>query len=168
MYQQNNQLGDIALRIDDLRRVIERQASLTLNFYDAFKQRWISYTGQIESLKELLGKISAPQSDADALAKLEKLNAQFNTAIENYGHLAPTTPNADSKPLSVQSGAIFSSRKELEGKLVGLASDEAKNSGWWSDRCTTLSYYLYFTGWLLAVVGKALNVRGMELPSPGS
>jgi hypothetical protein len=57
---------------------------------------------------------------------------------------------------------------ELEGKLVKLASEEAKNSRWWSDRCTALSYFLYFTGWILAVVGKALNVRGMELPSPES
>jgi hypothetical protein len=37
-----------------------------------------------------------------------------------------------------------------------------------SELFAVCSYFLYVAGWLLAFVGKAFNVPGAELPSPGA
>ncbi len=168
MYQQDNQLGDIAQSIEGVRRVVEPQRAPWLETYNTFYQAWISYQGQIERLTELSDKIDAPPAAFAKLTSLQKLNAEFKNTVEEYGRAARTKPDEDPTPLSKKSGAIFSSRRDLEGELLDLATEEAKRSGHWSERSTVCSYFLYVAGWLLAFVGKAFNVPGMELPSPES
>jgi hypothetical protein len=168
MYEQDNQLGDIAQSIEGIRRVVEPQPALWQESYKAFYQAWISYQGQIQRLVALSEKIDVPSSAVATLTSLQKQNAEFQKAVDNYGHAAQTNPNEDARPLSRQSGSIFSRRRDLEGELLELATKQAKRSRERSELFAICSYFLYVAGWLLAFLGKALNVPGAELPSTGA
>jgi hypothetical protein len=162
VYEQGNQIGDVAARVEGVRRVVERQNTPGMEGYSTFYQVWIGYAGQLDRLKELLDKLHGTSLNERELESLKTDNDQFHQSIDEYGHLATANPNASQEALSKQSGEIWKRIRDLEKALLDSATSKVARS----ERDSTLfgycSYLFYLVGWTLSFVAKVWGIPGIE------